>query len=1072
MSTRLPGIYFDNVVPPVTDTLPRMDIAAFVGFASSGPLDTPVAIEDPSRFEEIFGQDQTLAWDPVAGELVYAQLAPTVRAFFRNGGLRCWVVRVANDPQLDENQLPVVGTAVANQFLLPGTFLAGCDSPPQAAWLSARSEGSWSDDYNVNATLSYSPIDAQAPQFSGSGVSVVLYPNALTSVSLGDLLQISFDAEAASPSGSNTPLLFLPVTAISSAVEQTADGGLQQTMTASGANGYWFQPAGMEDVASLQSSPPQGQQGSATTWLVAPKKISWLTQPQNQDIWVGAWGVEQSNGTVTFVVDTLRSDAQNITTGTWLKVELQQAAGPHGAKQLLLLVDSVRGSQISGPAQQGSPAGGQPETAQIVASTAWWTLDDHVGRNLGLSSPRVDVLTLELWVQDDTGKIATLSDIGLVPAHSRYIGLLPTDSQLYALTNSSSTPVWEALANDIDNPRFALAAPASQAVPNGPIYLPLGVPGLVDSSFYQPALTQSGTPLERDGLALTDGQLTASLFLDPDLADATVSTLLSEAFHKQYQLQRGDAQTAGEPLLKMHSLLPVDEISMLAVPDAMHPGWQPASAQMGQNLGAPTLQPLAAASPSGQITACWTSVPGATSYTLEQSTDPQFASSTAVFSGAGTPGPANSGIVVSASFPETTGCPEAEYFRVCAYQGAIAGPWSNTISSILPVEAFVACRQSALDPPVLAVPSESRGRVVLQWSVTQTDVESFTLQVAYEPAFLLPEAVFQGSDSYFEMWSDPTRTAYFRVCAIRGTETSPWSNTAVAPSDLISQQYWMNVPSPDSSQTSFSELLQVHQAMIRLGAARADVFVFLSLPRNYDAATCVLYKNLLCQSLAPENGNTTLSFAAIYFPWLVTRDLTSDQPGAIRSVAPEGAIAGVAAASTLSTGAWLSPANQVFTGVVDVDVQLGDQAPTTFFTDQLNLPYQAPAGFLTMSSLTLSPWSQSAEINVRRLLILLRRIVLQEGVDYVFQPNDTTFWRRVKRRFDELLSKLYVQGAFAGATQDESFLVTADASVNTPQTVDQGQFIVEISVAPSLPLEFLTMRLVQQGENVSLTETF
>ena len=112
-TTRLPGVYFETVVPPATGTLPRMDIAAFVGFAPSGPLDVPVVVEDAGRFLEIYGQDQTLAWDPVAGEMVYAQLPPAVRAFFRNGGQRCWVVRVADDT-----------AASANEFILPGMLLA------------------------------------------------------------------------------------------------------------------------------------------------------------------------------------------------------------------------------------------------------------------------------------------------------------------------------------------------------------------------------------------------------------------------------------------------------------------------------------------------------------------------------------------------------------------------------------------------------------------------------------------------------------------------------------------------------------------------------------------------------------------------------------------------------------------------------------------------------------------------------------------------------------------------------------------------------------------------------------
>src|SRR5260370_781011 len=37
-AARLPGIQFEVVAPPASETLVRMDIAAFVGFAASGPL--------------------------------------------------------------------------------------------------------------------------------------------------------------------------------------------------------------------------------------------------------------------------------------------------------------------------------------------------------------------------------------------------------------------------------------------------------------------------------------------------------------------------------------------------------------------------------------------------------------------------------------------------------------------------------------------------------------------------------------------------------------------------------------------------------------------------------------------------------------------------------------------------------------------------------------------------------------------------------------------------------------------------------------------------------------------------
>jgi phage tail sheath protein FI len=81
-----PGVYYQTVDAgglPVTPL--RTDIVGFVGIAERGPIDTPVPIESWRQFASWFGE-----FSPV-GFLAYA-----VRAFFENGGRRCWVVRIAS----------------------------------------------------------------------------------------------------------------------------------------------------------------------------------------------------------------------------------------------------------------------------------------------------------------------------------------------------------------------------------------------------------------------------------------------------------------------------------------------------------------------------------------------------------------------------------------------------------------------------------------------------------------------------------------------------------------------------------------------------------------------------------------------------------------------------------------------------------------------------------------------------------------------------------------------------------------------------------------------------------------
>ena len=134
-ATRAPGIRFETQPPPLAEHLPRMDVAAFFGFAACGPIDVPVAVEDFQRFEEVFGSEFSLAWNQSRDEPVVALLAPTVRAFFENGGRRCWVIRVA-------------GTAVSRQFQVSSE-----DAGSSPAVLQARSPGSWADDLVVTLRL-------------------------------------------------------------------------------------------------------------------------------------------------------------------------------------------------------------------------------------------------------------------------------------------------------------------------------------------------------------------------------------------------------------------------------------------------------------------------------------------------------------------------------------------------------------------------------------------------------------------------------------------------------------------------------------------------------------------------------------------------------------------------------------------------------------------------------------------------------------------------------------------------------------------------------------------------------
>jgi phage tail sheath protein FI len=279
-------------------------------------------------------------------------------------------------------------------------------------------------------------------------------------------------------------------------------------------------------------------------------------------------------------------------------------------------------------------------------------------------------------------------------------------------------------------------------------------------------------------------------------------------------------------------------------------------------------------------------------------------------------------------------------------------------------------------------------------------------------------------------------------------------------------------------------------------AARGDLFAVLSMPEHHredDAQSYVMTlksstaaaievksrfkvafegavetRQIIAISMPLSAGEAgDFSYAAVYHPWLIgaeERDRFSGNP-------PDGVACGVIAARALTRGAWIAPANEALRGPVALTPAIKSERWLDLQQAQINIIRQDARGFMSMSADTLSDDDDLRPINVRRLLSLLRRLALRLGATYVFEPNDFSFRRLVQRGFEAMLGEMFVRGAFAGTTPQTSFQVVTGDSLNTRQSIEQGRFIVELRVAPSLPMTFMTIRLVQTGDRTSVLET-
>jgi len=197
---RLPGVVCQTSLPPQRADPLRLDVAAFVGFAQRGPLDTPVALEDISQYRLLYGGDLLVARD--GGRPVYAHLPTAVQSFFDNGGRRCYVVRVAGDD------------ARPNRFRLPGLVSWSALEGYRAVVTPAAWAGSWSDSMTVATQLLSQPL-AVSPQMAAvlppelallPGLKLLLELPADLALQPGDLLRLQMDG----PAGRSL-LLLIPV---------------------------------------------------------------------------------------------------------------------------------------------------------------------------------------------------------------------------------------------------------------------------------------------------------------------------------------------------------------------------------------------------------------------------------------------------------------------------------------------------------------------------------------------------------------------------------------------------------------------------------------------------------------------------------------------------------------------------------------------------------------------------------------------------------------------------------------------------------------------------------------------
>jgi hypothetical protein len=205
---------------------------------------------------------------------------------------------------------------------------------------------------------------------------------------------------------------------------------------------------------------------------------------------------------------------------------------------------------------------------------------------------------------------------------------------------------------------------------------------------------------------------------------------------------------------------------------------------------------------------------------------------------------------------------------------------------------------------------------------------------------------------------------------------------------------------------------------------------------------------------ATEQANAVDSnYVATYYPWVKTIDTNTNK---LMSVPPSVLMPAVFASNDRLAAEWFAPAGLNrggITGAVSVLNRLTHSERDTLYENKVNPIAAFPGqGIVAFGQKTLQDKASALDrINVRRLLIVLKKFIASTSRYLVFEQNTSTTRNRFLNTVNPYLEAVQQrQGLY-------SFKVVMDESNNTPDVIDRNILAGQIFLQPAKTAEFIVI---------------
>jgi len=205
-------------------------------------------------------------------------------------------------------------------------------------------------------------------------------------------------------------------------------------------------------------------------------------------------------------------------------------------------------------------------------------------------------------------------------------------------------------------------------------------------------------------------------------------------------------------------------------------------------------------------------------------------------------------------------------------------------------------------------------------------------------------------------------------------------------------------------------------------------------------------------------------WVAMYWPWVRVADPLADNR--LITFPPLAHVAGIYARTDSQRNVGKSPGGSVdgalrFLAGLEMNPTQGER--DFVYPARINpLISSVSTGLAVWGVRTTSLQSDWRYINARRLFMFVEKSVFNSTSWIVFENNGPALWSKIKSQIQSFLNGLFNDGLFAGSTPSEAFFVIVDGSNNDEDSINQGQVIIDVGIAPNRPAEFVRFRFQQK----------